>query len=81
MNHNLTGTCLSFSFDKCVSHGIISSNTFGEVDGDAVFYNKLRSTNLYVGLKSTDIEVEIYDPDVTRALVIASGPGTILKIE
>lgn len=59
----------------------INSAGFTNQDGDAVFYNKLRPTNLYVGLKSTDIEVEIYDPDVTRALVIASGPGTIQKIE
>jgi hypothetical protein len=57
-----------------------NSAGFINQDGDAVFYNKLRPTNLYVGLKKADLEVEIFDPDSTAALVAATGPGIIRKI-
>jgi hypothetical protein len=58
----------------------LNSAGFTNQDGDAVFYNKLRPTNLYVGLKAEDIEVEIFDPDPIKALVVATGPGMIRKI-
>jgi hypothetical protein len=58
----------------------LNSVGFTNQDGDAVFYNKLRPTNLYIGLKSANLEVEVFDPDSTLALVVATGPGTIRKI-
>ncbi|HEX7405953.1 MAG TPA: hypothetical protein VF307_08540 [Candidatus Nanopelagicaceae bacterium] len=58
----------------------LNSVGFTNQDGDAVFYNKLRPTNLYIGLKNLNVEVEVYDPDSIAALVVASGPSIIRKI-
>lgn len=59
---------------------LANSAGFINQDGDAVFYNKLRPTNLYIGLKSASAEIEIFDPDPTKALLVATGPGIISKI-
>ena len=41
---------------------------FTNVDGDAVFYVKTRPTNVYMGIRNKDIQVEIYDPSVDQSL-------------
>lgn len=41
---------------------------FVNADGNAVFYSKARPTNVYVGIKGKDIQVEVFDPVVDQAL-------------
>lgn len=41
---------------------------FVNADGNAVFYSKARPTNIYVGIKGKDIQVEVFDPVVDQAL-------------
>lgn len=41
---------------------------FTNVDGNAVFYVKTRPTNVYMGMRNKDIQVEIYDPSVDQSL-------------
>lgn len=51
------------------SAGGVSGNVgFTNVDGNAVFYVKTRPTNVYMGIKGKDIQVEIFDPGVDQAL-------------
>lgn len=41
---------------------------FVNADGNAVFYSKARPTNVYVGIKGKDIQIEVFDPVVDQAL-------------
>ena len=41
---------------------------FVNADGNAVFYAKSRPTNIYIGIKGKDIQVEVFDPVVDQAL-------------
>jgi hypothetical protein len=41
---------------------------FVNADGNAVFYSKARPTNVYIGIKGKDIQVEVFDPVVDQAL-------------
>ena len=49
--------------------GTLSGNV-GTVNGDgnAIFYSSARDTNVYVGVKGKDIQVEVYDPVSGQAL-------------
>lgn len=42
--------------------------SFINADGNAVFYSKGRPTNVYVGIKGKDIQVEVFDPADGQAL-------------
>lgn len=48
--------------------GIIGNVGFTNVDGNAVFYVKTRPTNVYMGIKDKDIQIEIFDPGIDQAL-------------
>jgi hypothetical protein len=48
--------------------GVTGNVGFTNVDGNAVFYVKTRPTNVYMGIKDKDIQVEIYDPGIDQAL-------------
>ncbi len=51
------------------SAGGVSGNVgFTNVDGNAVFYVKTRPTNVYMGIKGKDIQIEIFDPGIDQAL-------------
>jgi hypothetical protein len=51
------------------SAGGVSGNVgFTNVDGNAVFYVKKRPTNVYMGIKGKDIQIEIFDPGIDQAL-------------
>ena len=54
---------------------------FISADGDAVFYAKGRPTNVYIGIKGKDIQVEVFDPVVDQALglVLVRGQITLIK--
>lgn len=58
----------------------LNAVSFTNEDGDAVFYNKSRITNVYVGLQAADFQIEIYDPVANQALVFATGPNLVRKI-
>jgi hypothetical protein len=53
---------------------------FTNVDGNSVFYVKLRPTNVFVGVLGKDIQLEIFDPTIDQALAIALFHGQIQPI-
>jgi len=53
---------------------------FTNVDGNTVFYVKTRPTNVYVGIRDKDVQLEIFDPDIDQALAIALFHGQIQLI-
>ena len=50
--------------------GAVATGNVGFVnaDGNAVFYSKAHPTNIYVGIKGKEIQVEVFDPMVDQAL-------------
>lgn len=51
------------------SAGSVSGNVgFTNADGNAVFYVKTRPTNVYMGIKDKDIQIEIFDPGIDQSL-------------
>jgi hypothetical protein len=54
--------------------GLISS------DGNAIFYNTTRPLSVYVGLKKTDDQIELFNPTAGQALADAHTPGSIKRI-
>lgn len=50
-------------------------------DGNAVFYTKSRPTNVYIGIKGKDIQVEIFDPGVDQALGLVLIRGQVVQIK
>jgi len=60
------------AFSVNQSSGRAAGNVgFTNVDGNAVFYAKSRPTNVYMGIKGKDIQIEIFDPLVDQALGVA----------
>lgn len=53
---------------------------FINADGNAVFYNSLRPNSVYIGVKGTDDQIEIFDPNSGLALIAAKSPGLLSKI-
>lgn len=47
---------------------VLGNTGFVSVDGNAVFYSTARPTNVYVGIKGKDIQIEVFDPVVDQAL-------------
>jgi hypothetical protein len=41
---------------------------FINADGNAVFYTSSRPTNVYIGIKGKDVQVEVFDPGVDQAI-------------
>ncbi|MBI3428782.1 MAG: hypothetical protein HY050_01725 [Actinobacteria bacterium] len=50
---------------------------FISADGNSVFYAKGRPTNVYIGIKGKDIQVEVFDPVVDQALGLVLVRGQI----
>lgn len=48
--------------------GVTGNVGFTNVDGNAVFYVKTRPTNVYMGIKDKDIQIEIFDPGIDQSL-------------
>lgn len=48
--------------------GVTGNVGFTNADGNAVFYVKSRPTNVYMGIKGKDIQIEIFDPGIDQAL-------------
>jgi hypothetical protein len=63
------------------SAGGISGNVgFTNVDANAVFYVKTRPTNVYMGIKGKDIQIEIFDPGIDQSLGLSLIHNQILQI-
>ncbi len=53
---------------------------FINADGDAVYYSSARPTNVYIGLKDQNFQVEVFDPVAGAALKSAKSSGVVRKI-
>lgn len=53
---------------------------FINADGNSVFYHTGRPNNVYVGLKTVDDQIEIFDPNPGSALQAARTPKVLQKI-
>jgi hypothetical protein len=54
---------------------------FVNIDGNAVFYVKTRPTNVFVGIKGKDVQLEIFDPGQDQAVALALFRGQIQQIK
>ena len=59
---------------------VIGNVGFTNVDGNAVFYVKARPTNVYMGIRDKDIQIEIFDPGIDQALGLSLIHNQILQI-
>ena len=53
---------------------------FVSADGDAIYYASARPTNVYIGLKNLNFQVEVFDPVAGGALTAAKGSGVVRRI-
>jgi len=53
---------------------------FINVDGHAVYYDSRDPTNVYVGIKDKDIQIEVFDPRPDQALAKAMSSKTVSRI-
>lgn len=60
--------------------GVTGNVGFTNVDGNSVFYVKTRPTNVYMGIKGKDIQIEIFDPGIDQALGLSLIHNQILQI-
>lgn len=66
------------AFDVSLTAGKADGNVgFTNSDGNAVFYSKARPSNVYIGIKGKDIQVEVFDPVVDQALGLVLVRGQI----
>lgn len=72
---------LKNAFAITQSAGGVSGNVgFVNVDGNAVFYVKTRPTNVYMGIKGQDRQIEIFDPSIDQSLGLSLIHNQILQI-
>lgn len=70
------------AFNATQTGGLQAANAgFINVDGNAVFYVKARPTNVYVGIKDRDVQLEIFDPGQDQAVALALFKGQIQQIK
>ena len=75
----------TYSFKNAYSiittNGTVTGNLgFGNVDGNSVFYSKTHPTNVYVGIKGKDTQVEVFDPTVDQALALTMLQGQVRPV-
>lgn len=82
-NYRLVATyVLKDAFNTTQNGGLQAANAgFINVDGNAVFYVKARPTNVYVGMKGKDVQLEIFDPGQDQAVALALFKGQIQQIK
>jgi hypothetical protein len=72
---------LKGAFSITRSAGAVTGNVgFTNVDGNAVFYVKARPTNVYMGIKGKEIQLEIFDPGIDQALGLSLIHNQIVQI-
>ena len=60
--------------------GLTGNVGFTNIDGQAAFYAKARPTNVFMGIRDKDIQLEIFDPGVDQALGLSLLHGQIQQI-
>ena len=65
--------------------GVYTGSVTGHVgmtnpDGNSVFYSDARLTNVYVGIKGKDIQVEVFDPVAGEALGLVLNKNQLVPI-
>jgi len=67
---------------KVIQEAAATKNGIGFINGDgnAVYYNKLEPSNVYVGIKVEDLQIQIFDPQVDQSLAIAMQQGRLTSI-
>jgi hypothetical protein len=76
------GTFVSQNAFSLIQRAALQPNGVGfiNIDGNAVYYDSRNPTNVYIGLKNVDIQVEIYDLRPDQALAYSLIQGKIQKI-
>jgi hypothetical protein len=54
---------------------------FVNIDGNAIYYDSRSPTNIYIGLKGLDIQVQLYDPRPDQALSAVMAQGNLQQIK
>ncbi len=54
--------------------------TLSRADGAVVYYNKLEPTNVYLAQKDSDFQIEVFDPDPTTSLQLATTLKTVIPV-
>jgi hypothetical protein len=54
--------------------------TFSSTDGAMIYYNKVSPNNIYLAYKSSDFQIEVFDPDQNTAVQLATTSHTIVPI-
>jgi hypothetical protein len=53
---------------------------FINVEGNSIYYNKLDPSNVFVGIKGKDLQIQIFDPQIDQSLALAIQEGRLIKI-
>lgn len=72
----VTGAFASTAAAGNQSNGV----TLSRADGAVVYYNKLEPTNVYLAQKDSNYQVEVFDPDATVSLQLATTLKTVIPI-
>lgn len=72
----VTGAYASTAAAGNQSNGV----TLSRADGAVVYYNKLEPTNVYLAEKDSNYQVEIFDPEATTSLQLATTLKTVIPI-
>jgi hypothetical protein len=59
---------------------VLGNIGFINADGNSVFYSSARNTNVYVGIKGKDIQVELFDPGADQAVGMATIKGQVRPV-
>ena len=59
---------------------ILGNIGFTNADGNSVFYSTGRTTNVYVGIKGKDTQVEIFDPGAEQSVGMATIKGQLRPV-
>ncbi len=73
----VTANAFSKTQEAATSKGGVG---FVNSDGNAVYYSSTRPTNVYIGLKDQNFQVEVFDPVAGGALTAAKSSGVVRKI-
>jgi hypothetical protein len=81
-NFRVVGTYQAKDAFKVTQNDAKAANGVGLIssDGNAIYYNTTRPLSVYVGLKGTDSQIELFNPTAGQALGDARTPGLIQRI-
>ncbi len=69
------------AFTVVTNTGSLLGNVgFTNADGNSVFYSTSRTTNVYVGIKGKDTQVEIYDPGADQSVGMVTIKGQLRRV-